>query len=149
MLNIFSSFRYFLLNIKCRNVMQNIVCCFCPVITKKYEQPWWEMSVLWLPYRKHIFSRNQTNATPITQQILVLSQTLHHHRMKSLPLSKMDLMMRSIEFKSIRNNFQSTLRKYLNKIKSSRNFIVFADKATNFFFFICKIFFDHFLNYIH
>ena len=30
---------------KCRKVMQSMVCYFCPVITKQYEQPWWEMSV--------------------------------------------------------------------------------------------------------
>ena len=36
------------------------------------------------------FSRNQTNATPITQQIFVLNQTLNHQRMKNLPLSKMN-----------------------------------------------------------
>ena len=40
-------------------------------------------------------------------------------------------MVRSIEFKSVRNNFQSTLREDLNKIKSSRNFLVFAYKITN------------------
>ena len=40
-------------------------------------------------------------------------------------------MVRSIEFKSVRNNFQSTLREDLNKIKSSRNLLVFADKTTN------------------
>ena len=40
-------------------------------------------------------------------------------------------MVRSIEFKSVRNNFQSTLRGDLNKIKSSRNLFVFADKTTN------------------
>ena len=40
-----------------------------------------------------LFLRNQTYATPITQQILVLNQTVHHHRMKSLPLSKMDFMI--------------------------------------------------------
>ena len=40
-------------------------------------------------------------------------------------------MVRSIEFKSVKNNFQSTLREDLNKIKSSRNFPVFADKTTN------------------
>ena len=44
----------------------------------------------------------------------------------------MDFMMVwSIEFKSVRNNFQSTLRKDLNKIKSSRNLLIFADKTTN------------------
>ena len=37
-------------------------------------------------------------------------------------------MVRSIEFKSVRNNFQSTLREDLNKIKPSRNLLVFADK---------------------
>ena len=42
---------------------------------------------------KACFSRNQTNAIPITQQISVLSQTLHHHRMESLPLSKMEFMI--------------------------------------------------------
>ena len=40
-------------------------------------------------------------------------------------------MKRSIEFKSVRNDFQSTLREDLNKIKSSRNLLVFADKTTN------------------
>ena len=40
-------------------------------------------------------------------------------------------MVRSIEFKSVRNNFQSTLREDLNKIKFSRNFLVFAYKITN------------------
>ena len=40
-------------------------------------------------------------------------------------------MVRSIEFKSVRNNFQSTLREDLNKIKSSGNLLVFADKTTN------------------
>ena len=40
-------------------------------------------------------------------------------------------MVQSIEFKSVRNNFQSTLRKELNKIKSSRNLLVFTDKITN------------------
>ena len=40
-------------------------------------------------------------------------------------------MVRSIEFKLVRNNFQSTLREDLNKIKSSRNFLVFAYKITN------------------
>ena len=39
--------------------------------------------------------------------------------------------VRSIEFKSVRNNFESMLRKDLNKIKSSRNLLVFADKTTN------------------
>ena len=42
-------------------------------------------------------------------------------------------MVRSIEFKSVRNNFQSILREDLNKIKSSRNLLVFADKTTNFY----------------
>ena len=40
-------------------------------------------------------------------------------------------MVQSIEFKSVRNNFQSTLSKELNKIRSSRNLLVFADKTTN------------------
>ena len=40
-------------------------------------------------------------------------------------------MVRSIEFKSVRNNFQSTLSEELNKIKSSRNLLVFAEKTTN------------------
>ena len=40
-------------------------------------------------------------------------------------------MVRSIEFKSVRNNFQSTLIEDLNKIKPSRNLPVFADKTTN------------------
>ena len=40
-------------------------------------------------------------------------------------------MVRSIEFKSVRNNFQSTLREDLNKIKPSRNLLVFADKKRN------------------
>ena len=40
-------------------------------------------------------------------------------------------MVRSIEFKSVRNNFQSTLRKDLNKIKSSGNLLVFANKTRN------------------
>ena len=40
-------------------------------------------------------------------------------------------MERSIEFKSVRNDFQSTLREDLNKIKSSKNLLVFADKTTN------------------
>ena len=40
-------------------------------------------------------------------------------------------MMRSIEFKSVRNNFQSTLREDLNKIKPSRNLLMFADKKRN------------------
>ena len=35
---------------ECQNVMQNMVCSFCPVISNLYEQPWWEISVLWLPY---------------------------------------------------------------------------------------------------
>ena len=40
-------------------------------------------------------------------------------------------MVRSIEFKSVRNNFQSTLREDLNKIKPSRNLLMFADKKRN------------------
>ena len=40
-------------------------------------------------------------------------------------------MMRSIEFKPVRNNFQSTLREDINRTKSSRHSLVFADKATN------------------
>ena len=40
-------------------------------------------------------------------------------------------MVQSLEFKSVINNFQSTLREDLNKIKSSRNFFVIADKTTN------------------
>ena len=40
-------------------------------------------------------------------------------------------MVQSIEFKPVRNDFQSTLREDLNKIKSSRNLLVFADKTTN------------------
>ena len=40
-------------------------------------------------------------------------------------------MARSIEFKSVRNNFQSTLTEDINKIKSSRNLLVFPDKTTN------------------
>ena len=48
--------------------------------------------------------------------------------MKSLPLLR---MVQSIEFKSVRNNLQFTLREDLNKIKSSGNLLVFADKTTN------------------
>ena len=48
--------------------------------------------------------------------------------MKSLPLLR---IVQSIEFKSVRNNLQFTLREDLNKIKSSRNLLVFADKTTN------------------
>ena len=40
-------------------------------------------------------------------------------------------MVRSIEFKPERNNFQSMKREDLNKIKSSRNLLVFANKTTN------------------
>ena len=40
-------------------------------------------------------------------------------------------MVQSVEFKSVRNNFQSMLRKDLHKIKSSRNLLVFADKTTS------------------
>ena len=40
-------------------------------------------------------------------------------------------MVRSIEFKSVRNNFQSTLTKDLNKIKSSGNLLVFGNKTRN------------------
>ena len=40
-------------------------------------------------------------------------------------------MVRSIEFKSVRNNCQPTLREDLNKIKSSGNLLVFSDKTTN------------------
>ena len=40
-------------------------------------------------------------------------------------------MVRPIEFKSVRNDLQSTLREDLNKIKSSRNLLLFADKTTN------------------
>ena len=39
-------------------------------------------------------------------------------------------MVWSIKFKSVRNNFQSMLKEDLSKITSSRNFFVFADKAT-------------------
>ena len=38
-------------------------------------------------------------------------------------------MVQSIEFKSVINNFQSTLREDLYKIKSSGNFFVIADKT--------------------
>ena len=41
-------------------------------------------------------------------------------------------MVRSTEFKSVTNDFQSMLREELNKIKSSRNLLVFADKTMNF-----------------
>ena len=40
-------------------------------------------------------------------------------------------MVRSIEFKSVRNDFQYPFREYLNKIKSSINLLVFADKIVN------------------
>ena len=40
-------------------------------------------------------------------------------------------MVWSIKFKSVRNNFQSTLKEALNKIKSSRNLLVFADNTAN------------------
>ena len=40
-------------------------------------------------------------------------------------------MVRSIEFKSVRNDFQSTLREDLNKIKPSKNLLVLADKTKN------------------
>ena len=45
----------------------------------------------------------------------------------------MDFMiwLQSIKFKSVRNNFWSTLREDLNNIKSSRNLLMFADKTTN------------------
>ena len=37
----------------------------------------------------------------------------------------------SIRFKSVRSNIQSMLKEDLNKIKSSRNLLVFADKTRN------------------
>ena len=40
-------------------------------------------------------------------------------------------MVQSIEFKSVRNNFQSVLREDFNKIKSSRNLLVFTDKTAS------------------
>ena len=40
-------------------------------------------------------------------------------------------MVRYIEFKSVRNSFESTLREDLNKINSSWNWLAFADKTTN------------------
>ena len=43
----------------------------------------------------------------------------------------LDDMVQCIEFKSVRNNFQSTLREDLNKIKSSRNLLLLGDKTTN------------------
>ena len=60
---------------------------------------------------KAFFSRNQTKATPITQQILVSNQTLHQHRMKNIPFENgLYNMIQSIEFELVRNDFQSTLR---------------------------------------
>ena len=40
-------------------------------------------------------------------------------------------MVRYIEFKSVRIDFQYTVREDLNKIKPSRNLLLFADKIAN------------------
>ena len=40
-------------------------------------------------------------------------------------------MIRSINFKPVRNVFQKKITKDINKIKSSENLLIFADKTTN------------------
>ena len=40
-------------------------------------------------------------------------------------------MIRSINFKPVRNVFQKKITKDINQIKSSENLIIFADKTTN------------------
>ena len=64
---------------------------------------------------------------------MVLSQIVTPpHNEKLTPFEKgLYDMVRSIKFKSVWNNFQSMLREDLNKKKSSRNFLVFADKTMN------------------
>ena len=85
-----------------------------------------------LRWKAHIFQkpeqRNSNNSTnfgfksnvtpPQNEKITVFENGLYY-------------MVRSIKFKSVRNDFQSTLREDLKKIKSSRNLLVFADKTTN------------------
>ena len=64
---------------------------------------------------------------------MVLNQTLHKpQNEKPIPFENgLYDMVRSIEFKSVINNFEFTLRKDLNNIKSFRNLLVFADETTN------------------
>ena len=40
-------------------------------------------------------------------------------------------MIRNIEFRKARNDFQDKLKEDINKIRSSKNLFVFADKSTN------------------
>ena len=40
-------------------------------------------------------------------------------------------MVRNIEFRKARNDFQDKLKEDINKIRSSKNLFVFADKSTN------------------
>ena len=61
----------------------------------------------------------KSNVTPSQNEILTPFENGPHD------------MVQSIEFKSVRNNFQSTLGEDLNKIKPSRNLFVFGDKITN------------------
>ena len=45
-----------------------------------------------LRWKAYFFEKPDHNNS-ITQQILVLNQTLHHHRMKKLPVSKIKFMI--------------------------------------------------------
>ena len=40
-------------------------------------------------------------------------------------------MVRNIEFRKVRNDYQYKLKEDINEIRSSKNFFVFADKSTN------------------
>ena len=40
-------------------------------------------------------------------------------------------MVRNIEFRKVRNDFQDKLKEDINKIRSSKNLLIFADKSTN------------------
>ena len=59
------------------------------------------------------------------------SFTLPQHELLSPFESDLYDMIRSINFKPVRNDFQKKLTEDINNIKSSENLLIFADKTAN------------------
>ena len=59
------------------------------------------------------------------------SFTPPQHELLSLSESDLYDMIRSINFKPVRNDFQKKLTEDINNIKSSENLLIFADKTAN------------------
>ena len=83
-----------------------------------------------LRWKAHFFDKNKHSVNNINFGFKSNFTPLQHELLSPFESDLYD-MIRSINFKPVRNDFQKKLTGDINNIKSSKHLLIFADKTTN------------------